>query len=227
MVTDRADKAGMAGGEGEALNAMLSGVPPLVLPPLFAPSAGAFAAATVMGLGFANQMAGAYLGFLKGAVETTRLMAEVMGAPEPQGNLPEEARVEASETVEKPGKTATIHALQPRAAKTAVGASQPAARKAPAKPASDKKAKPASGKVTAKPPVRADERPAATVLDLRSLPGIGPKLEAMLKARGLGTLEAIAALTPDAAAALDRELGLDGRIERDRWVEKAAALARG
>lgn len=218
MVADRVDNTGAAEREAEAFRAMRDSVPPLVLPPLMAPTAGAFAAATVLGLGFANQIAGAYLGFLKGAVETTRLMADVMGAPDAE-RLPETDEPVSTATA-APVTGGNVVALKP-VRKSAAVASKPAARKPAAKPVGEKKA--LVRKVTA--PVQA--RVEAPGSGLRQLPGVGPKLESLLKARGLGTLEAIAALTSDQADALDKEIGLDGRIIRDGWVEKAAALSRG
>lgn len=216
MVADRGEKTGAAGREAEAFVAMLSAVPPLVLPPLMAPTAGAFAAATVMGLGIANQIAGAYLGFLKGAVETGRMMADVMGAPEAE-RLPDEGNAQA---VARPPSDATnVVALKP--ARQATEA-KPARRKPAAKPAGEKK-KASAREATAT--VASTE--GAAERGLRQLPGVGPKLEALLKARGLGTLEAIAGLSDADASALDKDLGLDGRIARDGWVEKAAILARG
>ena len=179
-------------------------LPAFALPPLLAPSAGAFAAAAVMGFGIANQMAGAYLGLLKGAAETTRLLADAMGMPDTAGPEPVSAAV--PEPVQAPvEKTADVVALKPR--------------KQPAKAGRVKVAR------TAKAAAPAEAGAAGTdFTGLRALPGIGPKLETMLKARGIGTLADVAALSHEAAASLDAELGLDGRIARDGWVEKAAKL---
>lgn len=218
MVADRLDNTDAAGREAEAFRAMRDTVPPLVLPPLMAPTAGAFAAATVLGLGFANQIAGAYLGFLKGAVETTRLMADVMGAPDAE-RLPE-TNEPVSSTTAAPAEGANVVTLKP-VRKSAAEAVKPAARKPAAKPVGEKKA------VARKGSVPAQSKAEAAVAGLRQLPGVGPKLESLLKARGLGTLAAIAALTPVEAEALDRDIGLDGRIIRDGWVERAAVLTRG
>lgn len=216
MVADQRDKAGMAGQEAEAFKAMLSAVPPVVLPPLMAPAAGAFAAATVMGIGFANQIAGAYLGFLKGAVETSRLMADVMGAPDAERLTDTDVAPAKAETS---AASENVVALKP-VRKSVVSVAKPVTRKPAAKPVGEKKAPVRKAKAAA-PKTDAD------VSGLRQLPGIGPKLESLLKARGLGTLEAIAALSDDEARALDTDLGLDGRIERDGWVERAAVLTRG
>nr|WP_316653585.1 helix-hairpin-helix domain-containing protein [uncultured Gellertiella sp.] len=200
-----ADKTGSVKGEGDALaTAILSALPPVTLPPLFAPSAGAFAAATVMGLGLANQMAGAWLGLMKGAFEQSRVMAEALGAPE---------REEAGAAT--PAETAKILPLSRKPAPVAAEPTPVSARPAPKarKPAA--KAKAVSAKRTEATPSQ------AALTDLKQIPGIGPKLEAMLKARGVASLADIAALDSDAVARLDAEIGLDGRILRDNWVGQA------
>lgn len=60
--------------------------------------------------------------------------------------------------------------------------------------------------------------------DLKAIKGIGPRLEAILKAHGIDSYAQIAKLTKKAAAELDAELSLRGRIEREQWVEQAKAL---
>lgn len=231
LPTDRNINAG----EGEALaDAVLSSVPPVALHPLIAPSAGAFAAAAVMGFGFANQMAGAYLGFLKGAMEQTRLMAEALGtiddgalaepAPEP---VAKPVPVKAKAPV--PAEGATILPLA-RAEKPVVvpKADEAPVEEAPlAKPvakvaAPKKSAAKAAGKTALKGKTAA--RGKSDLSDLKRIGGIGPKLEQMLKARGIATLSDIAGLSETQANELDGEIGLDGRIERDGWIKAAAAL---
>jgi len=61
--------------------------------------------------------------------------------------------------------------------------------------------------------------------DLKKISGIGPKLEQVLKKRGIQTIRQIAELDAEAIAALDAEFGLSGRIERDDWVGQAKALS--
>lgn len=61
--------------------------------------------------------------------------------------------------------------------------------------------------------------------DLKEISGIGPKLEQVLKKRGIRTFRQIAQLDAEAIAALDAEFGLSGRIERDDWVGQAKALS--
>lgn len=64
--------------------------------------------------------------------------------------------------------------------------------------------------------------------DLQRLKGVGPKLAAMLNAKGLTRFAQIAALTPDQVEALDAELGaFRGRLTRDRVPQQADYLARG
>lgn len=61
---------------------------------------------------------------------------------------------------------------------------------------------------------------------LTQIKGLGPKLAATLGQHGITRIEQIAALTPDAAAALDAKLGsFKGRMARDRWVEQAQLLS--
>lgn len=61
--------------------------------------------------------------------------------------------------------------------------------------------------------------------DLTAILGVGPRLQAALRAEGARTYASIADLTADEAAWLDRRLGLDGRVVRDRWIPQARRLA--
>ncbi|MEM9169648.1 MAG: wax ester/triacylglycerol synthase family O-acyltransferase [Pseudomonadota bacterium] len=60
--------------------------------------------------------------------------------------------------------------------------------------------------------------------DLTVIRGLGRALAARLAAAGIGTLRDIATLSPEAAAALDQDLALRGRIFRDDWIGQAAAI---
>ncbi len=60
--------------------------------------------------------------------------------------------------------------------------------------------------------------------DLKSISGIGPKLEQVLNGMGIWTYAQVAAWEPAETAWLDESLGFRGRIERDGWVSQAAAL---
>jgi NADH-quinone oxidoreductase subunit E len=241
MVTDPAHGVKKQTSAGNALeDAILSAVPPVMLPPLFAPSAGAFAAAAAIGFGFANQMAGAYLGFLKGAMESNRVLADALGVTEIDRDQIADAPVAASDVAESAGEGATILPMQRKKpvlviaevaeATETVSLREPAteAKKAKTlKPVVAKAGQSALKAKTKKAKAAIAVEPApekGDMSDLKRIAGIGPKLEKMLKARGFAVLSDIAALTPDAAEALDRELGLDGRIARDGWIAAASAL---
>ncbi|CAH1662170.1 30S ribosomal protein S2 [Hyphomicrobiales bacterium] len=60
--------------------------------------------------------------------------------------------------------------------------------------------------------------------DLTNLNGVGPELEKNLNEAGVFHYWQIAALAPADIAALDAELKLHGRIERDGWVAQARSL---
>ncbi|MFC0218403.1 small subunit ribosomal protein S2 [Pseudochelatococcus lubricantis] len=59
--------------------------------------------------------------------------------------------------------------------------------------------------------------------ELSALAGVGPELEKKLNEAGIFHFWQLAALTPADAAALDAELKLGGRIERDGWIDQARA----
>jgi len=63
--------------------------------------------------------------------------------------------------------------------------------------------------------------------DLTKLTGVGPQLEKKLNEGGLWHYWQIAAMTPDDVAKVDGELKLNGRIDRDGWVELARNLVAG
>jgi predicted flap endonuclease-1-like 5' DNA nuclease len=63
--------------------------------------------------------------------------------------------------------------------------------------------------------------------DLTLIEGIGPKTEKTLQALGVFHFDQIADWSRANCAWVDQYLRLRGRIERERWVEQARALARG
>lgn len=64
--------------------------------------------------------------------------------------------------------------------------------------------------------------------ELERLKGVGPKLAAMLNARGISRFDQIARLSDSEVDRIDAELGaFRGRMRRDRIVEQADYLARG
>jgi predicted flap endonuclease-1-like 5' DNA nuclease len=63
--------------------------------------------------------------------------------------------------------------------------------------------------------------------NLQRIAGIDGDLERRLNAEGVERYSQIAAWSGDEAARFDRQLGLDGRIARDYWIEQAQILGRG
>ncbi len=94
-------------------------------------------------------------------------------------------------------------------------------------PASEQKAIPSDDKAPTEP--KADDVPDGpdeTPDDLKKISGIGPVLEKKLHDRGITRYAQIAALTKSDIADIDASLSVKGRIERDKWVEQAKALAK-
>jgi len=108
--------------------------------------------------------------------------------------------------------------------KAAVGAGSVSvaavAAAAPAKKAAPKKA-------AAKKAAPAKEAPATDAVadDLKKLSGVGPALEKKLVAAGVTTFAQIAGWSDADVAEMDEKLAFKGRIEREGWIEQAAALA--
>ena len=61
--------------------------------------------------------------------------------------------------------------------------------------------------------------------DLKKISGVGPVLEGKLNALGITTFAQVAAFSADDIAKVDDALNFKGRIERDNWLEQAAAFA--
>ena len=66
---------------------------------------------------------------------------------------------------------------------------------------------------------------AAGADDLKKLSGVGPALEKKLHAAGVTSFAQIAAWTDADVAAMDEQLSLKGRVEREGWIAQAAELA--
>jgi small subunit ribosomal protein S2 len=63
--------------------------------------------------------------------------------------------------------------------------------------------------------------------DLTKLTGVGPQLEKKLNEGGIWHYWQVAAMTPEDVARVDAELKLNGRIDRDGWVELSRTLVAG
>ena len=199
----------------------------LSLNPLLGNPAAAMAAATAIGFGFANQMAGAFFGVMQGALETAnrqRAAQEAEAAAAAKAEAPvvaEPGTVEApkAKAVRKPA--AVKKAAEPVPAPVKAVPAKPAAAKAKAAPKAAAKAEP---KAVAKAPVRVKAAAKSADSDLKTISGIGPKLESLLKDMGVTTIAQIAGWTDKDIARFDKELGFEGRIVRDDWVGQAKAL---
>ena len=55
--------------------------------------------------------------------------------------------------------------------------------------------------------------------------GVGPALEKKLKAAGVTSFSQIVNMSADEISALEEELNLSGRFERDGWIEQAKTFA--
>lgn len=120
------------------------------------------------------------------------------------------------------------------AAKAAPIAAKPAAKAAPAKPATSKvkrvvKTAPvivatATPGVATKPKVLKAAR-GGKADDLKIIKGIGPKLEILCQKLGFFHFDQVAAWTPEEISWVDDNLeGFKGRVTRDRWVPQAKAI---
>ena len=202
----------------------------LSLNPLLGNPAAAMAAATAIGFGFANQMAGAFFGVMQGALETANRQRAAQEAEAAAAAKAEAPVVAEPGTVEAPKAKAV---RKPAAVKKAAAPAEPvpapvkvvpaklAAAKAKAAPKAAAKAEP---KAVAKAPVKVKASAKSADGDLKTISGIGPKLESLLKDMGVTTIAQIAGWTDKDIARFDKELGFEGRIVRDDWVGQAKAL---
>lgn len=208
------------------------------LPPLHpfaAHPAAAFAAAATIGFGFSTQMAGAFLGALQSAVETSqrfsalleKQMAEGQGAAAKAEPVAKDVKPVVVRT-----ETAKVVPLKPvlRAVEEPVveAKAEPVAKpvlKEKVKPVVTAKATPKAKeeKPVVATPVKAVRRTKAD--DLKRIDGIGPKLEQVLNGKGVSRFADIAGWSEDDIKRFDTELGVEGRIGRDDWIGQAKALA--
>ncbi len=202
----------------------------IALNPLFAQSAATMAAAATIGFSLANQMAGMFFGALQGVMEATNPQKVPNSPPETEsaagtGSATAPADVpELKKDLSAPEPLAVAVKPKPKLRKsgaeavisgaTAVGTAA-AAKPAAVLPRQRRTAKPGSSRKVAA---------AAAEGDLKRISGIGPKLEARLKALGVAGLADIAGWRDADVSRFDAELGLEGRIKRDDWVGQAKAL---
>lgn len=137
------------------------------------------------------------------------------------------AKVSPVKAEPKTGSKAKVQAKPEVSEAVAKAGAKTKAPKRPAAVTTAKAVKVAKAEAPEKTVKAAPVRKAGKADDLKRIDGIGPKLEQMLKGRGITRIQQIAELEPEALAALDMELGLDGRTERDDWTGQAKRLAGG
>lgn len=174
------------------------------------PLAGA-AALSALGFGLASQALGLWMGTIAGAAEASGRLLKTAAEPGARASSQTAAKVRA--------RARSVMEQAQSVAREAAAAEAPARG-----PADGAKRAEASSPVSrmGRPP--ALERPQAPD-DLKAIPGIGPKLEQVLNGLGIWTHAQIAAWTPAEIAWVEDRLGFGGRIGRDGWVDRAAALA--
>jgi predicted flap endonuclease-1-like 5' DNA nuclease len=77
-----------------------------------------------------------------------------------------------------------------------------------------------------KPPVLTGPR-GGKADDLKEIAGIGPKIEGVLNGLGVYHFDQIAAWTAPQVTWVNAAISFKGRVEREKWIDQAAALARG
>lgn len=228
-------------GDPFGLSPWLKEMPSMAIPPLMAHPIAAMAAATAIGFGMTSHLAGIMIGAMQSSAERARAL------------LQEAVEADAEKAADPAASAKTPHAdgaadagIAPAALRTErkPRRASPEGRKAtaakagmPERPAEPVKTAIAAGKAKAKAgPVAAKTKAPATVRkgsgpnagggdDLKMISGIGPKLEQVLNGKGIFRFADIAHWSGAEVEKIEAELGLDGRIARDGWVEQARALA--
>ncbi|OWV98525.1 NADH-ubiquinone oxidoreductase [Rhizobium sp. R72] len=196
---DKEEVADFSADFGRLAAEMLENARVLPVPPVMVNPAAAMAAATAIGLGFSTQMAGAFFGALQGALDATSKLAAVLDETPPDEGKPQ---VEIQPENVRPAPANKVAGK----VKLSVVAAEPTAKP----------------RVVTKPAPRARKTD-----DLKQISGVGPKIEQVLNAKGIRAFAVIASWSTEDAARIDAELGFDGRIARDGWVDQAKALVAG
>lgn len=186
----------------------------VALNPLMANPAIMMAAATAYGIRMTGQWASLFLNAMQDQADRASAQAAEVEAAEAQPvTEPVKAKAVEPEVV----APVVVEAQQSgplSAAPTVDEVIEKRARKA-AKVAKVRKS--AEKAAVAKAPVSAGD-------DLKRISGIGPKLANVLTGHGVVTFAQLAEMNEAALAALDAELGLEGRILRDDWAGQARKI---
>lgn len=218
--------------------------------PFMAHPTATMVAATALGLGIATQMTSAWLGSLQGAIEASARLGRKPDGDEPQDHADHRTADRedkgpgslAEASVEVDSKSPVV--VQPNVSKAQVkpkakvqarvkvptgkrteAQGQPALMKTVSSDAQVGKAasaSPSAKVAVAKTPTSA--KASGKPDDLKRIDGIGPKLEQILNKNGIRRIADLAALSEAEMAAMDAELGLDGRALRDDWLGQAKAF---
>ena len=208
----------------------------VALNPLMANPAIMMAAATAYGIRMTGQWASLFLNAMQDQAERTNAaaaeteVAEVKPAAEAQVAEAQPVAAAVKAEAKLAVEPATVKAAEAKVAKPLVvdvPENEPLSAKVSADEAIEKRArkaakvakvrKSAEKAAVAKAPVSAGD-------DLKRISGIGPKLANVLTGHGVVTFAQLADMDEAGLAALDAELGLEGRILRDDWAGQARRI---
>ena len=184
----------------------------VALNPLMTNPAIMMAAATAYGIRMTGQWASLFLNAMQDQAEHANAQEPEVAKAEA---VAEPVKAKAAEPDLTPPVVTEVPQSEPLSAKVSADeVIEKRARKA-AKVAKVRKS--AERAAVAKTPVSAGD-------DLKRISGIGPKLANVLMGHGVVTFAQLAEMDEAALAALDAELGLEGRILRDNWAGQARAI---
>ena len=210
--------AAAAGSDPFGLAPWLREMPGVALHPMMANPMAAMAATTAIGFSIAGQMAGLMLGAMQGAACRTRAAADEV----------ESVLADAAVVERQPETTAKAPPVAQPDQRADAGLAKPkAVSRSKAAPVVAKKTEPVEKPAKAAPARKATRARTVKADDLKVISGVGPKLEQVLNGMGVTRYADIAAWSASDVARIEAELGLDGRIARDGWVEQAKGLAKG
>lgn len=196
------------------LSPWLKEMPQVAIPPLMAHPVAAMAAVTAIGFGLTSQIAGAVIGAMQGSAERMKAVLD-------------EAAKADGRTAMEPGRAGAVRRVAPKRAASAPRTKAGTAPAAEAMKTTEADVRPAVAKIKKPATVRKGSGSrAGKADDLKAISGVGPKLEQALNGKGIFRFADIGRWTSAEVEKFEAELGLDGRIARDGWVEQARALAK-
>lgn len=195
------------------------------LNPLMANPAILMAAATAYGIRMTGQWATLFLNAMQDQAERAKAQAAETEAAD--AGTAAKAEVAEAQPVAEP---VMAKAAEPEIAEPVV-VKPPQSEPVPAKVSADEVIEKRARKAAKVAKVRKSAEKAAVAKvpvsagdDLKRISGIGPKLANVLTGHGVVTFAQLAGMDEAALAALDAELGLEGRILRDDWAGQARRI---